>query len=405
MKVDLTIDIDVTKHESPCDLASRLESVSKGESVAIRLADVEVCPNRIVPVVGIVDDFVSRGYDIHFLTIPHSAGERAVSGFNNREFNPHGSVAEAFGRVWRFDNAGEQYAVVDAMVLQLDKSANLANGVRQCFDWCLNEVTDNVLNHSRPGGGAHGYVMAQFVRAANLLKICVFDTGIGIRKSFAGSKYEGVDAAEAIRLAVRRGVTNGNGQGNGLWGLHEMVKLGKYGKLHIRSGGAEYLFRPSDGIESVRGSEPLPGFDGTTTVDFQVVCTESTRLQDIFGEDFQTVDFWTEAHEDDAGALNIEVAELASGFGSRDAAAGIRLLVENAIDNDRRFVKLDFRNVVNCSSSFIDELLAKLVVKYGIVTYANVLKILNLTGLPAALANVAIAQRYDMEARRKDESV
>lgn len=61
MKVDLTIDIDVTKHESPCDLASRLESVSKGESVAIRLADVEMCPNRIVPVVGIVDDFVSRG--------------------------------------------------------------------------------------------------------------------------------------------------------------------------------------------------------------------------------------------------------------------------------------------------------------------------------------------------------
>lgn len=390
------IELDVSRHDAPDELARRLSAVAPNEPAEIRLGNVGVCPNRIVPLVGIADCFAGRGHDIRFVTPPHSPGERAVEGFNRRSMSPQGEVSEPFGRVWRFENAKEQYALVDAMVLELDKSAKLANGVRQCLDWCLNEVTDNVLNHSCPSGSANGYLMSQFLQEENRLKICVFDLGIGIRRSFAGSKYETLDAAEAIRLAVSKGVTNGKGQGNGLWGLHEMVKLGKFGKLHIRSDGAEYLFSPSAGIESARCAKTLSGFDGTTLVDFQVVCSESARLQDIFGADYHPLDAWRESREDASGALCIGVAELADGFGSRESASRVRHVVENAIDNDQAFVRLDFKGVTSCSSSFIDELLAKLVLKYGVMTHSNVLRVEGLSGLPAALANIAVEQRLAM---------
>lgn len=398
----MRIDIDASRHEAQFELAAQLACAAKDDVVEICIGDVDVCPNRIVPIVGLADSFVSRGYDIRFVTVPHSAGERAVSGFCGRRLNPSGPVGEAFGRVWRFDTPEEQYALVDAMVLELDKSARLAAGVRQCLDWSINEVTDNVLNHSRPNGNAHGYVMTQFVKAENRLKVCVFDTGVGIMESFVGSKYAPRDSGEAIRLAIEKGVTNGKGQGNGLWGLHEMVKLGKYGKFHIRSAGAEYLYNPARGIESVRVARELDGFGGTTMVDFQVVCSESARLQDIFGADYRPVDVWQEAHEDAEGTIHVVVAELASGYGARESAARVRHVVENAIDGDRRFVRLDFGGVTTCSSSFIDELLGKLIVKYGIVTYANMFKVENLKGLPAALANIAVDQRYRDEVKVKD---
>lgn len=389
----MTFELDILRHDAPLLLAERLAAVSKETAVEVVLADVELCPNRIVPVVGVADAYRAKGYDIRFVVPSYSLGERALKNFNEGTLNAEGAISNAFGRVWRFDNAREQTNLVSAMVLELDKTANLAKGVKQCFEWCLNEVTDNVLNHSRPTGGAHGYVMVQYVQNENRLKICVFDSGIGLRKSFLGSRYSPETAEEAIRLAVGKGVTNGKGQGNGLWGLHEMVKISKQGRLHIRSDGAEYLFDPVSAVESTRPTWTLPCFPGTTTVDFQMVCSVSTLLQDIFGSDYVSVDLWQEAREQEDGSLLLKVAELADGFGSRESARSVRHLVENAIDNDRKFVVLDFGGVESCSSSFIDELAVKLILKYGVLTYSNVLKVVNLIGLAQGLANFSAFQR------------
>lgn len=389
----MRIKIDISQHDAPLHLSAALADLPRGESAAVEIADVDLCPNRLVPVVGVADDWFARGVDIRFQVVPYSPGEKALAGFNAHALNAEGDVSDAFGRVWRFDNAREQTNLVNAMVLELDKAALLAKGVKQCFEWCLNEVTDNVLNHSSPKGGAHGYVMVQYVPAENRLKTCVFDTGIGLLASFAGSKYAPGTAEEAIRLAVGKGVTNGKGQGNGLWGLHEMVKVSKRGKLHIRSAGAEYLFDPQRSIESTRPTWTLRGFSGTTTVDFQMTCSEATSLQDLFGADYVSVDLWQELREQADGSLLLKVAELAEGYGSRESARRVRHVVENAIENDHKFVVLDFAGVERCSSSFVDELVAKLVIRYGVLNYANVFKVVNLSGLVQGLANLSAVQR------------
>lgn len=391
----MKVELNILQHNAPQILAERLSALSQDETVEIRLADVELCPNRIVPIVGVADDYRAKGYDVRFCVPPYSKGARVLAGFNAHTLSAEGPVVPAFERVWRFDNAREQTSLVNAMVLELDQTANLAKGVKQCFEWCLNEVTDNVLNHSRPNGGAHGYVMVQYVQAESRLKICVFDSGIGLKESFIGSAYSPATSEEAIRLAVGKGITNGKGQGNGLWGLHEMVKLSREGRLHIRSDGAEYLFDPKLSFESTRPTWGLAGFAGTTTVDFQMDCSVATTLQDIFGSDYISVDLWQEAHEQDDGSLLFKIAELAEGFGSRESARKVRHLVENAIDNDRKFVVLDFSKVDICSSSFIDELLVKLVAKYGVLTYSSVLQVRNLTGLTQGLANFSASQRLN----------
>lgn len=389
----MRIKIDISQHDAPLQLAAALAELPRGDTAVVEIEEADLCPNRLVPVVGVADDWFARGVDVRFQVAPYSPGEKALAGFTAHALNAEAEVSDAFGRVWRFDNAREQTNLVNAMVLELDKVARLAKGVKQCFEWCLNEVTDNVLNHSRPEGGAHGYVMVQYVPAESRLKTCVFDTGIGLQASFAGSKYSPETPEEAIRLAVGKGISNGKGQGNGLWGLHEMVKVSKRGKLHIRSAGAEYLFDPSRSVESTRPAETLRGFAGTTTVDFQMVCSEVTSLQDLFGADYVSVDLWQEAREQADGSLLLKVAELAEGYGSRESARRVRHVVENAIENDHKFVVLDFAGVDRCSSSFADELVAKLVVRYGVLNYANVFRVVNLSGLVQGLANLSAAQR------------
>ena len=389
----MVVRLDIAGHDAPFQLAKSLTEAPEGEKIELELPDVEVCANRIVPVVGIADAWLSKGRAVSFKTPPHSAVEKAVAGFGTPALNAVGQSSSPFGRVWRFDDAREQAELVNAMTLELDKTANLAAGVKQGFEWCFNEVTDNVLNHSRPGGGAHGYVMVQYLAGSRRLKVCVFDTGIGLRESFAGSRYAPATAEEAIRLAVGKGVTNGNGQGNGLWGLHEMVKASRHGKLHIRSGDAEYLFDSSRSLESVRPSWALPGFPGTTTVDLQMDCSEATSLQSFFGPDYVYVDLWQEAREREDGSLLLLVRELADGYGSRESGRKVRHVVENAIDNDHKFVELDFSGVSGCSSSFIDELIAKLIAKYGVVSSQKSFRILNLAGLDLGLANMSTLQR------------
>ena len=126
--------IDIRRHDAPLQLASFL-STTGGEDVEVEIPDVELCPNRIVPVVGLADAWFSRGHVIRFDVPPHSAGEKALVGFNAHALNADGAVSEAFGRVWRFDDAREQTNIVDAMVLELDKTTKLAKGVKQCFEW------------------------------------------------------------------------------------------------------------------------------------------------------------------------------------------------------------------------------------------------------------------------------
>ena len=130
-----------------------------------------------------------------------------------------------------------------------------------------------------------------------------------------------------------------------------------------------------------------------------MVCDEAASLEQVFGDGRPQVDLWQEARETADGALRLAVGELAESLGTRDSAERLRHVAENAIDNDGRRIQLDFAGVESCSSAFADELIGKMVAKYGLVGFMERVALRNLGGLAAMLVNSTLAQRLANEGR------
>ena len=255
--------VNILNKSSVVALAEMLKSA--GEDISICFEDVICCPHYVVPAFALIDYYRSLGRRIDVFFPEHSTIE---SCFKN------GSLERPFGSVWRFDNQDVLLELFDATQKAIMKLPNIGKGFKTAFGWCLSEVMDNVLQHSQEKSGLSsvGYLMIQYVHDERLLKCCVFDLGIGLYESFLGTKYNPQTPADAVGLAVMPNVTSGNGQGNGLYGLKEIVKQSDNGRLEIRSAGAKYLLE--NGEERVEIAWRVPGFSGTTSVDFQIYSKE-----------------------------------------------------------------------------------------------------------------------------------
>ncbi|MBR4616780.1 MAG: STAS-like domain-containing protein [Kiritimatiellae bacterium] len=75
------------------------------------------------------------------------------------------------------------------------------------------------------------------------------------------------------------------------------------------------------------------------------------------------------------------------------SAAALRALAENVIENESKHVTLDFDGAPMCSTAFIDELVGKLVVRYGFLDFTQKVSLVNVRGLSAQLVNHSIVQR------------
>lgn len=375
--------------------AQALAGCKEGERRSFDLRKASCCPSAIVPIVALADHYRRQGVDVHLEAPGGTDVARALNGFGNGDLAAvvEPLVGDPFDRVWRYSSYDEQNTLVNAMILRLGKGAVLGKGVKDAFIWCLNEVMDNVLTHASPDHGIPGYVMVHLDAVAKRLKVCVFDLGIGLRESFAGSRYSPADDYEAIRMALMANVTSGIGQGNGLWGLHELIRRAKDGSVSLASGLAAYLFSPRDGVDGRVDHLPLPGFSGTTLVDFRLTVSGEIAFDQVFPDAEPPVDLWQEAHEVDAGTVKYGVLEVAGGSGTRLSALALRNIVENAIENDGKSVVLDFDGVTFCSSAFIDELVGKLLVRYGFLEFTQKVRLVNVRGLSAQLVNHSIVQR------------
>ena len=393
----MKVTIDLHEKSTAQQFSAMLNDIKgKEELLDVELKTENYCPNRVVPILAMSDEFRDAGGKVVFSAKSEQARE-ALAGFIDGDMRPKEGISDTLGRVWRFDNDDELNMIVNATELELSKTARLAKGVKLCFIWCLNEVMDNVLNHSGVDGNVSGYVMVQYLTENKLLKVCVFDLGIGLKESFTGSRYSPKSDAEAIELAIRQNVTSGNGQGNGLWGLRCLVGQSPKGKLHIRSGSGEYLYNPLENIESSRECLPLIGHKASTLVDFQIVCDGELSFEKVFPDALGLVDIWAENRESESGAVCVKVLEIVSGCGTRDSGKKVRTVVENLIEADGRKVVIDFDGAETCSSAFVDELVGKLLERYGFAGFVQKVSITNMHGIVALLLNHSVRQRLSGE--------
>lgn len=352
-----------------------------GNEMELEFNDVLCCPHFIVPIYALIDLYRARGEKISILAPPYSNIKHIL-------FNENSD--RAFGRVFRFSSIDEYLEIFNKVQKEVITLPKIGSGFRAAFEWCISEIMDNVVLHS---GSSAGYFMVQYLQKERLLKTCVFDLGQGILASFKNSQYSPSDAIEAVKLAVEPNVTSGNGQGNGLYGLREIVKQSSNGRLQITSGDGKYVLSTGGKEEVSEKAGVIAGFSGATSVDFQVVVDDSLSIDRVFVDGCPTTDLWMEDHELDEATISIKVLELVPGTISRGFGREIRNAVENLIDVERKRVVIDFDGVDLCSSAFVDEFIGKLLVKYQFVNFSRMISFKSLGGLPAILINHSIKQR------------
>lgn len=351
---------------------------------------------------GIANYYVDNySFNIDFLT--HKSQYISCTSINN----PIPALTEQklfekniFDKVITFSNAYEVEFISKQIITQLRRSVECEEGVLIGLSWCINEIMDNVLNHSF---SKRGYVMAQIHKTTKHIVISIFDTGIGLYNSIKSSKeYNPSDEVEAIKLVIGKGVTCNKelGQGNGLWGLNEIVKI-NHGHLSIMTGKTNVNFDYEKNETNI--SDKIPVLDNNnlcTRIDFTL---NFSKLIDINRalDNYMPHELITREVENmitDTGWLNFQIKdEAVDGTGTRSSGMKLRTYLLNVLKLDSSPILLNFEGVETISSSFADELIGKLILSIGFVQFSSHFRIVHANNFVSGLINKAILERQNLQ--------
>ncbi|WP_165604374.1 STAS-like domain-containing protein [Mycolicibacter sinensis] len=297
--------------------------------------------------------------------------------------------------VWRYDTESDAQKLTNMYMEALTDQVQCEEGVIDSITWCLYEVMDNVFAHSH---ASSGYVMMQLHRAERRCVIAVADTGIGIPRSIAPAmdppREVLQDHSALIEFALEQGATSKGGahQGNGLYGLRRAVEVNG-GVLNVTSGWGHWTFQNDQVRRNTDRSRELPDRNNhlSTLVDWQLNCAQKVRIDEALGG--SPINDFLETIEDDEGMYRISVSEIEESLGSRKLGSEIRTRLENYMSAGAQYVTLDFKGVGVVSSSFADEVLAKLASDMGELEYRRRVFVDNASPTNRALIERAIALR------------
>ncbi len=371
----------ITLHQisSPSCVSMFLDAVK--DAVRSGYQEITICspeeptifPNACVPICGIIEHYRQEGISFSFDTDPGSFFSHCGLMHPFTELPPD---RDPLNLIFRY---GENQ-VADITQAYIDTISHITvceEGVLTSLIWCINEVMDNVLVHSQQQSG---YVMAQFHPSTNHIAFCIYDSGIGIYNSLRSSSHSPQSEADAIMLSMREGVGDGLGQGNGLYGLYQIVKENG-GRLRITSGATALDVK--DGMRKILKKE-IPFIDDehrSTTVDFQLDLGKRVNITEAFQSigGFDGFDIRIDNMLTDDNYVNYDVVKEGQGTATRIAGASIRNDIENTLKRTNKGIILDFSNARVVSSSFIDELIAKMVLDLGFVAFNNTVRLSNMT--------------------------
>jgi len=166
-------------------------------------------------------DYAARVNFFQLLGVPYA-----------ESFTRRGNVGR-FIELSRFTN-DTTYSLQDHLTMLLHQLP-IAIEVKQLMFYCLGEIMDNVLVHSSKD---QGWACAQFYPNRREIRLMICDCGVGVREALRNGEreeYRNIDEAQALRLCVQRGVTNGHGLGFGLYATSQFIQLNR-GRMLLYSG-------------------------------------------------------------------------------------------------------------------------------------------------------------------------
>lgn len=346
-------------------------------------------PNVCVPIAGIIENMSLRGINFEFYYLTDYLKILSVKMPLRVQENKELVQKTSLDKIWRFDSAEDIYVLINSFVFELSHIIVCEKGVLEGFEWSINEVLDNVLQHS---SRSFGYVMGQVHPKTKHFVFCVYDTGQGIYNSLLSSSvHKPKNPVDALKLAVKEGVTRDKkiGQGNGLWGLHQIVSE-NIGILNITSNSACYNLT-NNKFKTFDHLPQLP-YDNGCIVDFQIDYGKEISISKALGG-YEPVNLKLESLEDNVGNIIIDLHSKESGVGTRKSGEKIRNELINIYKQSSKNITIDFANINIVSSSFADELMGKLVTEFGFYGFNNIFKLKNMNSSVQSIVQRSVAQR------------
>lgn len=367
-----------------------LHEISNGnDRITVNIEESFSGSNVCAPIAGIINYHRKNGVKIH-INCPKDSYANHVRIYNPIIIEDSVNELSPFDKVYSFSSEEGVHKIVNMYSLALRQGDELENGVIQGLEWCMNESIDNVLQHSESD---NGFVMAQQNKQNKTFSFCVFDPGIGIFNSLHNSKHAPQTPLSAIEMSMKERITRSEkiGQGNGLWGLSQIIKETN-GKLLISSGGARYYYTRGNERTVISGDFNLGKEHGTTMIDFQL---DYSRPIDVARalNGYEPLDLWIENRENEKGDIILDIEKEANGTGTRKSAEKMRNIVVNCFKENYTVINLDFKNVSMLSSSFADELIGKLVAMFGFSNFMEHIVLSNLNSFNASIVNRSVGQR------------
>lgn len=290
-----------------------------------------------------------------------------------------------------YRNGEEQHQAVDRVIdILLRSLTGVTRGQIAALEWAVNEITDNVLNHSESSIG--GIVQVTSRRGGSMVEFVVCDAGLGIPRTLKSAHKDITSDIQALDKAIREGITRNSAtnMGNGLYGSYRIAQLSG-GHFKIQSGYGTLKYGPKIGMHIRKNKVPFQG----TLVSCSIDCSNPDILGEALvfrGKPYKPSYTYFDKIED-MDLISILIAKESKSFGNRETSKPIRLKIENIVRNSLANVEIDMSGVELISSSFADEIFGKLFAMLGPVTFMQRIKIVNSVRIVSQLIDRAIGQR------------
>ena len=288
----------------------------------------------------------------------------------------------------QFKNTDEASAINDKIINSVLRTARLNRKHVAALEWALDEITDNVLNHSQSRIG--GFIIHSKIPHKNIVEFVVADAGIGVARSLSMN-----DEVDAVTRAIEEGVTRNkiSNQGNGLYGSYRLAVESE--ALFLLKSYHGNIYVTADGeTHAKRDNVPYQG----TYVVCQIDCDRPDLIEKAFvfqgRQHIPGYDFVERKHETDQEDIIVSAKDICKTFGSRKSgleAFNYLLNMMSCLTGNKIIV--DFSDVHVVSSSFADEAFGKLFLTLGPLTFMNTIQIHNADSAIETLINRAITLR------------
>lgn len=263
------------------------------------------------------------------------------------------------------------------------------------FEWAINEITDNVLVHSKSSVG--GFIQLSIIGKTQI-QFVVADAGLGIPKTLREGHPEIISDTDALDKAIREGVTRDKtiGQGNGLFGSYQICSMSG-GFFGVYSEHASLEFKNKQGLSIKNSTIPYSGTLVIATIDFSNPKLLEEALS-FSGKKYIPVDYVETNYEvSDDGKINFILKNESDSFGSRVSGKPVRNKLANLFRmTGNKKIIIDFSGVPLISSSFADEAFGKLFLDVGAVSFMQKFEFINVMTTVRHLIDRAISQRLSV---------